>query len=100
MTWGVILVPVEDNPLSGLAVVLTDGDERSEVSRVGYQRKDTNNPGADLAQQLEAEIEKADAAAEIVNDFQAECDRLQAEAAERARERLRAILGEPSKELQ
>lgn len=97
--WTVVLKPISDNPTSGLAVFLTDGEEEREMSRVAFQRRNSLHAKTGLAQQLENEMARADEAAAIVNELQEECERLQRDATRRARERITELLGQPSEEM-
>lgn len=92
--WTVICLPVSDaNKQSGIAVVLTDGDERHEVSRVAFARRDSEDPACPFEDKLLAEVAKGDSAADTMNDLIEELERLQYIARADAHEKLRAVLG-------
>jgi hypothetical protein len=98
--WRVICKPVEDNPQSGLAVILTDGEEERETTRVGFLRDKSKHAKVGFAKQLQAELDKAEEAATTINELYEEAQRAEAEARERAMEKLREILGDPTGELE
>lgn len=87
-SWSVILRPVEHDKVRGLGVFLNHCDDSFddvEVGRVGFVRSQSINPDVEFADKLDEIIAKADAAAEIVNDFMAERERQQ-DVRERERE--------------
>lgn len=94
--WTVVVQPRTDNlgkNKGGLVVALTDGDASHEVSRVAYVRRNSKNPDVEFGDQLDAEIEKAQRAADAVNDYLDELERAEDERVVKAREKVREILG-------
>lgn len=83
--WKVIIEPEGKNPglldkaksavkpehgnTGGLVIYLTgdNGQNRQEVSRVGYVRRNTKNPKTSFEKQLAEELKKANAAVEALN---------------------------------
>jgi uncharacterized protein involved in exopolysaccharide biosynthesis len=82
--------------LSGIAVELTDGHERVEVARVAFVRRNSRNPEADFGEQLAAEIDKAEQAAEALNEWLDERERMIEEQYMEIQDRVREIVGEPA----
>lgn len=80
---------------SGLRVVLTDGEETWEVSRVAFIRRNSRNPETDFPAALDAELDRAAEAADALNAAMDEAESARSEAAEKARARVREILGPP-----
>jgi hypothetical protein len=58
--------PSEDN-VGGLVIYLTNGSSKQEVSRVAWIRRVSKNPDNKFEDQLATEINKAKAAAEVLN---------------------------------
>jgi hypothetical protein len=71
---------VEHDGVTGVAILLSvvSGDRREEmeVGRVAFVRKKSENPKVKFEDQLRDLIERADAAADTVNDLWAEFDRV------------------------
>jgi hypothetical protein len=82
--------------LSGIVVSLTDGEEYVEVSRVAFVRRNSRNPEAEFPVQLEAEIEKAELAAEALNEWLDDRERMMEERYMEIQDRVREIIGEPA----
>jgi hypothetical protein len=82
--------------LSGILISLTDGEEHVEVSRVAFVRRNSRNPEAEFASQLEAEIEKAELAADALNAWLDERERMIEERYMEVQDRVREIIGEPA----
>lgn len=102
--WTVICEPVSVNTETGknrggLRVILTDGVQEHEMSRVGFARRNSRNPGQSFEVQLQQELDKAYEAAATVNELHEELEELMNEAARKARDRIREVLGNPSKAL-
>lgn len=102
--WTVVAEPVAANPSKtdgnegGLIIKLRRGeDEEFETTRVGYARRNSKNPDTLFEDQLKIEMGKADMAAEILNDLQAEQQRLMAIAYEEARTKIKELLGTPER---
>lgn len=83
--------------MSGIAVTLTDGDEEVFVARVAFARRNSRHPEADFAEQLEAEIEKAEQAADMLNEYLDERERQLEERFAEVQDRVREALGRPEK---
>jgi protoporphyrinogen oxidase len=79
----------------GMRVVITNGDIEHETARVAFDREKSKNPAQEFGTVLRAELDKAEEAALVMNDLDDEFDRAEAEAIERARERMREVLGKP-----
>lgn len=97
--WTVICEPVSNNAnyknKGGLVVLLTDGEHRHEVSRVSFTRRHSRNPEVAFDEQIQAEVAKAEEAAQIVNALLDDLERQQAEAVMAVRDRLHELLGKP-----
>lgn len=103
--WTVVCRPVSDNDntahenRSGLAVVLVSDDETDtnyEMTRVAFVRKFAVDPDKDFTVALEEALDKAQEAADLVNETEADLERERAHARKKARERFREILGQES----
>jgi hypothetical protein len=81
--------------LSGIIISLSDGEEHVEVSRVAFVRRNSRNPEAEFASQLEAEIEKAELAADELNSWLDDRERMMEERYMEIQDRVREIIGEP-----
>lgn len=105
--WTVITEPRGDNPddghtvadrrnknTSGLAVVLTDGDIKHECSRVAFVRENSRHPDTPFEVQLQIELDKAEEAAATLNEMLVEFEAIRMDAQNKARERIREILGD------
>lgn len=102
--WTVIAEPVAANPSAtdgnegGLIIKLKRGDdEEFETTRVGYVRRNSKNPDVDFDVQLKIEMGRADIAASILNDLQAEQQRLLSIAYEEARDKIKELIGTPER---
>jgi hypothetical protein len=100
--WTVVSEPVEANPSAtdgnegGLIIRLKRGDgEEFEVTRVGYVRRNSKNPGRTFEEQRTIELDKAYLACETLNDLQAEHLRVLEIAFEEAQAKLRDLFGTP-----
>jgi hypothetical protein len=80
---------------SGIVISLSDGEEHVEVSRVAFVRRNSRNPEAEFASQLEAEIEKAELAADELNSWLDDRERMMEERYMEIQDRVREIIGEP-----
>src|SRR3954469_22684885 len=102
-SWSVMLEPVGSNPnggdtnTSGLSILLVteDRSHEHELARVAFVRRNSANPNITFVKQLEKELAKADAAADALNDALDDLERQKAEEFEKAREKIREILGDP-----
>lgn len=105
MEWTVICEPVSNRSddtvrnRGGLRVLLTDGEHEHEICRVGFARQNTRNPNESFEVQLQKELDKAYEAAVTVNELQEQLEAARADAYRKARDRIRDILGNPSKAL-
>lgn len=102
--WIVNLVPVGENPVKdasknkgGLVVNLTNGDETHEVHRVAYVRENSKSPELTFEDALQAEVDKAQLAADEVNKFEDELQELLDQATTDAKNRIREALGRPAR---
>lgn len=77
-------------------VLLTDGEAEIETARAAFNRNYTAHPEIPLEIILQQEVEKAEAAARIVNDMLDDEDRRRAEAVYETRARVREIMGDPT----
>lgn len=79
-------------------MLITDGQERVEVGRVSFVRQVSANPKTSFGDKVTEVLERADHAAEIVNEMAAELERLNEEreweVVERAKERMQGLLDE------
>lgn len=99
-TWGVVGRFEEDKYEHGgevfrtmtVRVLLTDGEAEVETARVAFNRNFTPHPEVSLGDALEAEVAKAERAAEIVNSMFDDEDRRRAQAVYETRERVREIM--------
>jgi phosphomevalonate kinase len=101
MAWTVVCDPINDTLKSGvnrsaLRVCLSDGTVKIECCRVGLIRRNTQNKDTEFIAQLQIELDKADECAVTLNALEEELERLRAEAAEKARVRIREVMGKPS----
>ena len=92
--WTVICTPLASPPSSrkhkgGLVVEIFNGEVRHPVAQVGYARRNTKNPDVPFDEALQAEIKKAEAAVEALNEHEDNLARIKVEADERAEERRR-----------
>lgn len=105
MEWTVICEPVSNRSddtvrnRGGLRVLLTDGEHEHEICRVGYARQNTRNPDESFEERLQKELDKAYEAATTVNELQSELEAAREEAYRKARDRIREVLGNPSRAL-
>lgn len=82
-----------DEP-NGLIVLLTDGDAEYEVGRVAYLRELARDPGIDFATALQSVLDRAQRAADAVNDAIDDFERAQAEVVMKHRDMVRDLLGD------
>lgn len=75
----------EERNDGGLSVVLTDGTNKREVSRVAFVRRRSSNRKTSFKRQLQTEIRKAEEAAEEINAGLRRAREAAALSAERAR---------------
>lgn len=100
--WFVAYEPIGENPgatqsknLSGIKVVLTDGDDSIETERVAFLRDNTKFPDLDFKTALEQAHERAQTAAEEVNKLNAEVLKSRAKLVKDAQAAVRLALGRP-----
>jgi hypothetical protein len=98
--WCVVCDYVNDTLENGvvrnaLRVNLSDGSDELECCRVGLVRRNTRNPDVEFTAQLQVELDKADECAITLNALDEELERIRAEAAKKARTRVREIMGPP-----
>lgn len=82
--------------ITGVAVLITDGTNEWEISRVAFNRRVSANPGKMFDTVLREEMEKAQTAADVMNDALDDFDRAKADAQYQWREKIREVLGEPA----
>lgn len=97
MNWSVSFQVVRDargsKELMGLRIMLFDGeDEEYEIARVAFRREDSANPDKDFATALDEQLDKAEQAIEVINDFEDQAERDLQDAKDKARNRIREIL--------
>lgn len=76
--WGVVAEPTKSGNTEGasgkneggLIIYLVKGAEKREVTRVAYERKNSTRPKVKFDKQLQVELEKAQHAADIVNELE------------------------------
>lgn len=95
--WGVIMRPVRQDSGSvsygGLALLLTDGADEHEVSRVAFARDKSKSPKAEFGDALQQEIAKAEEAADLINDYEQKTEAARQIAVSEAQDRIREIMG-------
>jgi hypothetical protein len=86
--WEVKTKPVPDNPSaegkneSGVVVILTDGSQEVETSRVLFVRRNARNKSVGFKRQLLKELDKAYEAVEVLNDAYVDKDQADHQKAE------------------
>jgi hypothetical protein len=99
--WKVESKPVPENPTpegkneSGVVVTITDGNQKVEVSRVLFVRRNARNKSVGFKRQLLKELDKAYDAVEVLNDSylsQEQKDNMKAEAVKAADEKREKFL--------
>jgi hypothetical protein len=101
MPWVTAIEVVEDNVpgaernRSGLGIFLTNAEQelRREITRIGFDRKNTSNPDTPFEEVFQAEFEKALHAVDILDSVDDQLERIQAQVLEEARDRLDELLG-------
>lgn len=101
--WSVVLRPVaaevklkgsrNKSKVKGLALMLTDGYQESEISRVAFQRPASNNPDEDFIAVLDIKLDQAQDVVELMNEFEQERERMEKDRDWEAGEKIREILG-------
>lgn len=82
--WKVVLEPRDENPseetggqnVGGIVIFLDDGNDKHEVSRVAYVRRNSKNSRVSFKKQLAMEVEKAQISAEELNRSVSERERI------------------------
>lgn len=101
MTWSVITEAQDVQAGNGqnrsaLVVMLTDGNAKIELSRVGMVRRNTKNPKIEFPDQLQLELNKASECATTINELEQYLEELRAEQEAHARKRVADIIGKVS----
>jgi hypothetical protein len=101
--WIVGMEPVGANPgvstsknLSGIKVILTDGDESIETERVAFLRENSKFPDLSFEEALNNAYERAMNAADKVNDLNDEAVKVRDKLVKDAKSEIRLALGRPA----
>jgi hypothetical protein len=99
ISWGVLMRPVDDEAdgevVRGVSVYLSDGEGNEwETGRVAFLREQSVNPAVPFEDKLLDVMDRAQQAADVMNDALDDFDRRKAQERIKWQDKIREILGD------